>query len=183
MQLRKWVDELVIYSGDDLSKNEAEELKQSSIGGWSLDIEPADSIPDVNRALMRYVNLRRVTFCTHGFSGGVFFENGSMITVNLTKLDIPRDLYHREGQLLFLGCETARNQEGENFLIAAGRRFFAGKGGVVGGTTVNNIAWPVFGTVLPYLSFSWDRPLPESGKLILYRLDTQGNVVARNATR
>jgi hypothetical protein len=181
MELRKWVEELVIYSFDDLSKDEAEELKASNIGGWTIDIEGARGINEIGPALKKYVNLRRLTFCTHGFSGGVFFDEGSVISVNLKKIAVPRDLYKDEGQLLFMGCETARNKDGEDFLIAAGRHFFAGKGGVVGGATVSTMGWSS-GTVLPYVTLHWNA-LPEIGKLVLFRLDATGNVVARKIAR
>ena len=182
MGLRKWVDELVIYSMDALSKDEAEEKKNSTKGqSWTIEIEGANGIEDVNRALGKYVNLKRISFCTHGFSGGVFFDKGSIMSVNLKRISIPRDLYKGQGQLLFMGCETARNKEGENFLIAAGRHFFAGKGGVVGGSNVSIMGW-TSGSVLPYATLNWDT-LPEIGKLILYRLDADGNVVARSLSK
>ncbi len=176
--IRTWCEELMIYSPDDLSKDEAEELKRKGEGGWVIEIEKADKIADVNAALRKYVNIKRLSFCTHGFSGGVFFENGSIMTSNLRKIVVPRDLFRGEGQLLFMGCETARNKDGEKFLVAAGRHFFAGKGGVVGGSTVTIQGWSS-GSVLPYLTLHWTT-LPEMGKLVLFRLDARGSIVAKS---
>jgi len=181
MELRKWVQELMIYSPDAASKLEAEVAKSSAAGAWTLDIEQADSIVDVNIALKRYVHLKRVTFCTHGFSGGVYLEGGSITKGTLSMLAVPRDLFRGEGQLLFMGCETARDGTGRDFLIEAGRKFFAGTGGVVGGATVSVAGWPS-GSVLPYLTPHWDS-LPERGNLILFRLDAQGKVIGQSIAR
>lgn len=176
--IRTWCDELMIYSPDDLSKDEAEALKREGEGGWTIGIEEANKIADVNAALRKYVNIKRLSFCTHGFSGGVSFEKGSILTVNLRKITVPRDLFQGEGQLLFMGCETARNKDGEKFLVAAGRHFLAGKGGIVGGSTVTIQGWSS-GSVLPYLTLHWNA-LPEIGKLVLFRLDAKGTVIAKS---
>ena len=181
MELRKWVQELMIYSPDALSTDEAKEAKASAAGAWTLDIEPANSIADVNLALKRYVNLRRVTFCTHGFSGGVSFKGGSITNVTLSRLVIPRNLFKGEGQLLFMGCETARNESGREFLKAVGRKFFAGTGGVVGGATVSVIGWSS-GSVLPFLTLNGNA-MPERGNLVLFRLDADGTVIGQSVVR
>jgi hypothetical protein len=93
---------------------------------------------------------------------------------------VPFDLYGGAGRLLFMGCETARTKTGESFLIAAGKHFFAGKGGVVGGSTIYNLGLSS-GTRLPILgrsSSGWGL-----GKLILFQLDAKGNVILRKAVR
>jgi len=181
LALRKWVNELMIYSLDDSSKGEAEETKKSSNLNWSIEIQSARGIKDIAPALSNVVNVTRVSFCTHGFPGGVYFDKGCINATSVKSIVIPPNLFKGEGQLLFMGCETAQAPFGEEFLIAAGSHFFKGRGGIVGGATVSLVGWSS-GTVLPFVTFHWDA-LPESGKLVLFRLDANGEVIGKKYAR
>jgi hypothetical protein len=181
--LKKWVDELMIYdlSDDKLSSNEAE--KFLAYGGGSKGAEGIKSATELGDVLKGYINLKQISFCTHGFPGGVAFPQMDLTAVNLKSVPIPSSLYRAEGRLLFMGCETARTPAGEAFLVAAGRHFFAGKGGVVGGSTVYNLGYSL-GTVLPMFGGSSSTGiLPERGKLVLFRLDPSGKVIASNTVK
>jgi len=130
--------------------------------------------------LKDYVNLVQISLCTHGYPGGAWFPQGNLNEGNLKSVPIPPHLYKAEGRLLFMGCETARTPSGEAFLVAAGRHFFAGRGGIVGGSTVYNLGYS-WGTVLPILGGSSSPgKLPERGRLVLFRLDSTGKVIASN---
>lgn len=173
--LKTWVDELMIYdlSEDKLSSNEAKHFLAS---GGSKGAEGIKSVTELGGVLKRYVNLKQLSFCTHGYPGGVAFPQGNLTAANLKSVPVPANLFRGEGRLLFMGCETARTKEGEAFLVAAGQHFFAGKGGVVGGSTVYNLGYSS-GTVLPMFGGSSSTGvLPERGKLILFRLDASGKV-------
>ena len=181
-ELRKWIDELMIYDGDDTSCTDEAKATLASAPG-KIAIEGLHSAHDLSAALRQYVNLKQITFTTHGFPGGVYFKGGSLTAANLSSVSIPPALFQHEGRLLFMGCETARTQAGEDFLVAAAKRFFAGKGGIVGGATIYAIGLSS-GARLPILGGSSSPgKLPEQGKLILYRIDTAGNVVARSSAR
>jgi len=181
--MRTWVDELIIYSPDIASTLETKTAKGEASTANQLAIECAKSVGDVDIILQRYGNLKRLVFCTHGSPGVVFFSaaGGYLHQYNLGEVRVPVGLFQRAGQLLFTGCETARGQYGEDFLVAAGRHFFKGIGGVVGGATVKLLGWPT-GTVLPYVSWHTNA-LPESGMVVLYRLDRDGKVEVRSTAR
>lgn len=175
--LTKWVDELIIYDSDDrASRQEANFTNDSdsfkSFGG----IEGVTCNVDVENALAKYVNLKQVTFITHGFPGGVSLPNGSIDKEVVEKMRIPPRLFLHEGRLLFMGCDTAYKAAGEEFLIAAGRRFFAGKGGIVGGATSTVSGFPT-GSQLPILSWNVSGGISvERGALRLIKIDKFGKV-------
>lgn len=174
-ELRKWVSEVMIYDRDDkLSADEASEFLASyRVGGWTVDAKGISGVGELSDALKGYVNIKQLSFCTHGFPGGVYFKSGSLSAGNLKTIQVLPTLFEGPGRLLFMGCETARTQAGKDFLIAAGRHFFD-KGGVVGGSTIYNLGFSS-GTRLPFFgpsSGGW-----AAGKLILYQLDPDGKVV------
>jgi len=176
-EIRKWVNEVMIYDRDDkLSSDEAESFGEShQFGGWTVATEGIRSAGELSDALDKFINVDQISFSTHGFPGGVWFPGTSLTVVNLKSIVVPRSLFNGPGRLLFMGCETGRGPEGEKFLIEAGKHFFAGKGGVVGGSTIYNLGFSS-GTRLPVLGSSsggW-----HAGKLLLYKIDASGNLVA-----
>jgi len=180
--LRNWVSEVMIYDADDkLSSDEARNFQDSyRVGGWTVGIAGIRGVGELSGALDKFVNIEQLSFCTHGFPGGVFFPRGNLTSANLKTVVVTPRLFKGAGRLLFMGCETARTPAGEAFLVAAGKHFFAGKGGVVGGSTIYNLG-PASGTRLPLFGDSsggW-----ASGRLVLYRLDDQGNVLDTAQTR
>ena len=180
MKLRKWISELMIYDADDEScSDEASEFLQSNkYGGWTVDAVGIRGKDELNDVLKGYVKINQITFCTHGFPGGVYFKRGSVTSGNVYSIDVPPDLFGGTGRLLFMGCETARSKAGEDFLVDAGRHFFAGKGGVVGGATIYALGFSS-GARLPLLGSSsagW-----HVGKLILFKLDTSGTVTGNSS--
>jgi hypothetical protein len=182
VNMRRWVSELMIYDADDkLSCDEAKEFLDShKYGAWTVGAEGIRGVRELSNALQKFGNIEQLSFCTHGFPGGVFFKRGSLTAGNLNIVNVPPRLFKGAGRLLFMGCETARGRVGENFLIAAGRHFFAGKGGVVGGSTLYNLGFSS-GTRLPLLGRSsggWG-----IGKLILFHLDAKGNVIGTKTVR
>ncbi len=181
--MKTWVDELIIYSPDLASTLESKVAKDGASSANQMAIECAKSVGDVDIILQRYGNLKRLVFCTHGCPGVAYFSQtgGYLHENNLGEVRVPVGLFQRAGQLLFTGCEVARGKDGEDFLVAAGRHFFKGVGGVVGGATVKLLGWPT-GTVLPYVSWHLNA-LPESGMVVLYRVDGDGKVVARSTAR
>lgn len=200
-QLRKWVDEVMIYDvDDDLCISEAKDFLSSyQYGGWTVGAEGVRNITQTSEALTRYTHIKQITFNTHGSPGAAWVSNSKGIPLDtdaLSILPIPRYLFAGEGRLLFFGCNIAEFKKGEDFLVAAGKHFFRGKGGVVGGTTVANVAmkypWqhesvaretfvPLFGESsevwfhLPILGNVQKR---RWGELVLYRLDADGNIIA-----
>jgi hypothetical protein len=182
VRLRRWVSELMTYDADDkLSVDEAEEFLEShKYGAWTVDAKGIRGVGELSDALNGYGNLEQLSFCTHGFPGGVYFQHGSLVTGNLRRVIIHPNLFRSVGRLLFMGCETARGKAGEDFLVAAGRHFLAGKGGTVGGTTIYNLGWSS-GSRLPVLGRShggW-----EGGKLVVFYLDAKGNVTDSKSVR
>ena len=182
VNIRRWVSELMIYDVDDkLSSDEATKFLDShKYGAWTVGAEGIRGVTALSEALQNFGNIEQLSFCTHGFPGGVFFKGGSLTSGNLTIVTVPPGLFKGAGRLLFMGCETARGKAGENFLIAAGRHFFAGKGGVVGGSTIYNVGFSS-GTRLPVLGGSsggWG-----IGKLILFHLDANGNVIGTKTVK
>jgi hypothetical protein len=181
-ELRKWVSEVMIYDADDkLSSDEASEFQDSHrVGGWTVGAAGIRGVGELSVALDKFVNIEQLSFCTHGFPGGVWFPRGNLTAANLRTVTVPARLFKGAGRLLFMGCETARTPEGEAFLVAAGKHFLAGRGGVVGGSTIYNLGFSS-GTRLPVLgpsSGGW-----AGGKLVLYRLDDKGNVIDSSSTR
>jgi hypothetical protein len=181
--MRTWVDELIIYSPDLASTFESKTAKDGASSANQMAIECAKSVGDVDIILQRYCNLKRLVFCTHGRAGVAYFSatGGFLHQYNLGTVRVPAGLFQGAGQLLFTGCEVARGKDGEDFLIAAGQHFFKGVGGVVGGATVAIFGYPT-GSVLPYVTWHTNA-LPESGRLVLYRIDGAGKVVARSTAR
>jgi Domain of unknown function (DUF4347) len=176
--LRQWVSELMIYDADDTScSDEAAELLDShKVGGWTVGAAGVRGVAELSKTLQDFVNILQLSFCTHGFPGGVHFKGGSLTSVNLKTVSVPSRLFNGPGRLLFMGCETARTKAGEDFIIEAGKHFFTGKGGVVGGSTIFNLG-SSSGCRLPILGDSsggW-----EIGQLILFHLDAQGKVIER----
>ena len=140
-RLRKWVQELMLYDADDgLSVAEAKDfLKSYEFGGRTVAAEGVRNITEVSNALAGYVNIKQVTFNTHGSPGAAWISSTKGIALDtdaLLILPIPHDLFLGEGRLLFFGCNIAEFKAGEDFLVAAGKHFFRHKGGVVGGSTV-----------------------------------------------
>ena len=121
--LRKWISELMVFDGDDKSTvaEASEFLASYDIGGWSVDARGIHGIGELSNVLVDYCNIKQLSFCTHGFPGGVYFNGGSLSIWNLATVRIPPDLFIHQGRVLFMGCETARTQAGEDFLVAAGK--------------------------------------------------------------
>ena len=175
-ELRKWVNEVMIYDKkDSLSADEAASFNEShQVGGWTVAIEGIRSADELSGALDKYINVDQISFSTHGFPGGVWFPGTSLTVQNLKSVVVPKSLWNGRGRLLFMGCETGRTPAGENFLIEAGKHFFAGKGGIVGGSTIYNLGFSS-GTRLPVFftsSGGW-----HGGKLLLFQIDANGNLV------
>lgn len=180
--LRQWVSELMVYDADDgLSTNEAKEfLGSHKFGAWTVGTIGVHGVAELSQALQGFVNIEQLCFSTHGSPGSVYFKKGCLTAESLHLVTVPRDLFKDTGRLLFMGCETARTQKGEDFLIAAGRHFFAGKGGVVGGSTIYNLGFSS-GTRLPVLG-------PSShgfgvGRLVLFHLDAKGTVLGTKTVK
>jgi hypothetical protein len=180
--IRKCVSEVMIYDADDsLSSDEAAEfVSDHQYGAWTVDKCGVKGAQQLSRALAGYVGIQQLSFCTHGFPGGVYFPKGNLTAKNLSSVAVSPNLFQGEGRLLFMGCETARTKAGEDFLLAAARHFFAGKGGIVGGSTIYNLG-PSSGTRLPMVGDSSDGW--HAGKLILTRVDGAGNVVGSKTVR
>lgn len=182
VNLRRWISELMIFDADDrLSSDEAKAFINSyQYGAWTVGVEGIHGVAEISAALKKYGNVEQLSFCTHGFPGGVFFKRGSLTASTLKQVAVPGGFFKGAGRLLFMGCETARTKAGEDFLVAAGKHFFAGKGGVVGGSTIYNLGFSS-GTRLPLLGGSsggWG-----IGRLILFQLDGKGNVIARKTVK
>jgi len=179
--IRRWVSELMIYDADDkLSADEAGTFLDShKFGAWTVDAVGIRGVTELSNALRGFVNIEQLSFCTHGFPGGVYFEGGNLTSLTLKSVAVPHNLFKGVGKLLFMGCETARTKTGERFLIAAGKHFFSGKGGVVGGSTIYNDGWS-FGTRLPLFGSSSGGL--GVGTLVLFHLDTNGNVINNKKT-
>lgn len=180
--LRKCVSELMIYDADDeLSSDEAGEfLSSHQYGAWTVDARGIHGLAELSGVLQDYIGIEQITFCTHGSPGGVYFKGGSLTVGTLPLVIISPGLYRGPGRLLFMGCQTARSRAGRDFLIAAGRRFFAGKGGVVGGCTIFALGFSS-GSRLPLFGRSsggW-----EIGRLVLYSLNARGEIVASRTVR
>ncbi len=171
--LRSTVSELVIYDADDqgISDGAAEYLDSHKYGAWTVASEGIHKAAEISGVLERYENIEQLTFNTHGSPGRVHFKGGDLSGSNLDDIVVPPNLFRHAGRLLFMGCEIARTTTGEGFLIAAGRRFFGAKGGVVGGATV----W-VYGEILPLIGVS--SAGNAIGRLVLFRLDGRGEVIA-----
>lgn len=172
----------MIYDSDDkLSSDEAASFVNSySMGGWTVAAEGIRAALDLSTALDKFVNIEQLSFCTHGFPGGVYFPGGSITETNLRSITVPPSLFNGPGRLLFMGCETASGKGGTDFLIAAGKHFFAGRGGIVGGSTIYNLGFSS-GTRLPIFGSSsagWN-----FGNLILYKIDPSGKVVDSKTVR
>jgi hypothetical protein len=177
--LRKWVSELMIYDANDkLSRDEATEFVEgNSVGGWTVASEGIEGVGDMGRALRTCCHVRQLTICSHGFPGGAWFPKGSLTTLSLRQVSIPGDLFEREGRLLFMGCETARTPDGRDFLIAAGRHFFAGRGGIVGGATIQLSGFSS-GTRMGMVGWTSEGHLPTHvGRLVLIKLNADGEIV------
>ncbi len=180
--LRRIVSELMIYdAGDTLCSGMAEGfLEQHRYGAWTVDARGIRGVAELSGVLQDYLSVEQVTFSTHGMPGGVFLSGGSLTTATLPLVQISPGLYRGPGRLLFQGCQTVRTEAGRRFLVAAGRRFFAGKGGVVAGCTIFTLGLSS-GARLPLIGRSsggW-----EIGRLILFSLDARGNVVATRTVR
>ncbi len=176
VKLRRIVSELMIYDAkDQLSTKEAETLKAKNIyGPWTVDTVGVTNIKEFNNALKDFINIKQLSICSHGAPGRVPFGGDVIIEQNLHLIKVPSTLFDGPGKLLFMGCETAGTEDGEKFLIAAGRHFFAGKGGMVGGANVSTLGFSS-GTRLPLLG-----PSPKGwriGKLIIFQLDAKGNLI------
>jgi hypothetical protein len=181
-ELRKWVNEVMIYDKEDsLSRNEAASFQEShQTGGWTTAVEGIASADELSDALDKFINVDQISFSTHGFPGGVWFRAGSLTLYNLKSVTVPVRLWNGTGRLLFMGCETGRGPDGEKFLIEAGKHFFVGRGGIVGGSTVYNLGFSS-GTVLPVFGPSSDGF--HLGKLLLYKIDAKGNVIGSSSTQ
>jgi hypothetical protein len=176
-KLRKIVSELMIYDRNSiLCSSEASDFEEANEGGaWTVETVGVEGVYDIGGVLNKYMDIEQLDFCTHGDPGEASFSSGEDLTVEtLQKVTVPFRLFKGPGRLLFMGCDTARGEAGLDFLIAAGRRFFAGKGGIVGGATVATEMSPG-GTRLPLIPVSITRF--GIGKLLLVRLDAQGNVI------
>jgi hypothetical protein len=175
--MRKMVRELIIYDADDsLSSHEAKKFQKTpQYGAWSVAAKGIRGVNELGAALNEYSSITQLSFCTHGSPGAVYFKKGSLKKSNLATVAFLPDVFGRHrnyesftARLLFMGCQTAKGKSGKEFLIAAGKHFFKGKGGgIVGGTTNSNF-YPYFGGTR----------VPGWGKIILIKLDAKGNVVA-----
>lgn len=171
------IKEVMIYDAEDeLSTDEATELVSTPIDGWCVETRGIRGANEITKTLEKFVHIEQLDFNTHGSPGVVGFKHGDSLRIgNLNTVFVRNDLFRGPGRLLFMGCEIARGKMGDEFLIAAGRHFFKGKGGVVGGSTVSTTGFPS-GTRLPLLlirSF-------EIGRLKLFKLDKNGNVVDKD---
>jgi hypothetical protein len=166
-QLRRWVDQLMIYARDESAFTRlANSFVEESPGNRA---EPATGARDFSPIMNKYCNLKQINFYTHGNVGYVHLAGGGVVesTVSLFLPPHP-NLFLDEGRVLFIGCNVGEGQEGRNFLIAAGKTLLKGKGGFVGGTTSKNLfgRWGIF-----------DARMPRWGSLRVIKLDPSGNVV------
>jgi len=180
MQIRKMVSEVMIYDADDASCSTEANNSVPDVGAWTVDIQGVHGVAELTGVLDQYVGIRQLSFCTHGFPGGVYFRRGCLTAGNLKSVVVPDRLFGPNARLLFMGCETARGKDGEDFLIAAGKHFFAGKGGIVGGANIYILGLPT-GARLPILggsSAGWHR-----GRLRLYQFDPSGKVTGNQVVK
>jgi len=174
----KFVDELMIYDADDnISINEAKEFLNSN---KNVSIEGIKGVYELSNILKKYRNLKQINISTHGSPGNAYFKNGSLNNASLSNVAIPGNLFQGVGRLLFLGCEIARGKKGEDFLIAVGKHFFNGKKGIVAGSTISTLGFSS-GTRLPLML--WIIGDFTIGELIIFLLDTKGNVIKRLAKK
>jgi hypothetical protein len=180
IKIRQTVSELMIYDADDEdSSDEAKEfLSTYDIGAWTVAAAGSHGVGDLSKTLQEFCHIEQLSFCTHGLPGLVSFARGNLETANLKTVIVPRTLFRAAGRLLFMGCGTARSKVGEDFLVAAGRHFFVGKGGVVGGASTAT-SGRSSGTILPFVDWSLSRGC-EVGKLVLIQLDAGGKIIGRN---
>src|SRR3954470_14208562 len=103
-ELRKWVNEVMIYDKEDwLSRNEAASFQEShQVGGWTTAIEGIASADELSDALDKFINVDQISFSTHGFPGGVWFRAGSLMLYNLKSVKVPATLWNGRGRLLFM---------------------------------------------------------------------------------
>ena len=75
----------MIYDADDRSTSgEAEEFLDShKFGAWTVGAEGIRGVAELSKALQNFGNIEQLSFCTHGFPGGVYFKGGSLTAGNL----------------------------------------------------------------------------------------------------
>lgn len=124
------IDELLLYEADDeASAKEASCYTTSQHGSfWKVSSIGVKGIRGIQLAINNAIHIKQLTFCCR------------RIDEDLSQLDIPEELFGNTHCLMFM--ENSHNPPGkedpgrdlatERKVIENGRRFFAGKAGVVG---------------------------------------------------
>lgn len=175
MALTEAVDNLYLY---DPQFEPGANKFLSEVGGssaaravWSLD--------DVGAALNAFALVKFLVFDTHGRPGRVCLANGTKLEgVDFMILKKNPHLLKMGARILFYGCNIGAGAAGDKFMDEIGLYLLRGKGGIVGTSTVSNVALQLG----PFASETFMDPTSFGARLKVRRYDLSGALVGSRTT-
>ncbi|SRR5579864_4062084 len=160
------VDSLYLY--DPEFEPGATQFKKEA--GSSGAVCPVKTWDDVKTAAGTYSSVKMLIFNTHGFPGKVDLpDHSGGDSFAFRTLGASPGFLNANARVLFLGCNIGEGSTGDYFLDEIGKSLLAGKGGIVGATTVGNMVFQLG----PFTTETFMIPL-SFGRLKVKRYDVSG---------
>jgi len=144
--------------------------------GGSSAVQAVGSHQELVAAIGSYTGVKFLEVCLHGTPGMIYFaDQGTMIWQHFGTLTQNTAFLQKNARVLFDSCNIAGSEPAQKSMDELGRRMLAGKGGIIGATTVQN------GVYFPKSRFATDvymEPL-SFGRLIVRKYDENGEQVSR----
>jgi hypothetical protein len=171
MDLKTWMDNLLIYDADDFMINRGAKAFPEDAPAFNAAEGVSDFAGALN-AIRKYCHLRCLIFETHGAPGYVHFPKGGIDAGNAHRFASVRSSLDTDARILFEGCSVGQGDAGTKFLLEIGSKLLLGKGGIVGATTCSN-----FGSPLELLSLIDSVRMPPWGNLRIMQFDKNGSLI------
>ncbi len=135
--LRRAIDNLLLYDPDhqDYASKYKDEV------GSNCDVYKVNSLNDLKTAVAEFTNVRYLEIVFHGTAGSnLRFGDGSGIAGSLFSRTLTENpvFINPNSRVLFYSCNIGEGTVGDNFMDHFGKTVFAGRGGILGATTVVN---------------------------------------------
>lgn len=169
MGLNQSVDNLCIY--DVTLKNFAEKFIEN-LGDGNSAVHAVDKMSDLEAGLNNYNGVKFLEIVLHGSPGMIYLNDSTAIAGSYINKMVKNPLFLSKGaRILFDSCSIGANETGDKFMNSIGAGMLKGKGGIVGATTVDNLAVMITDWAGVYL-------VPFSdGRLKVRKYDESGNLV------
>lgn len=136
--MNKGVDNLCIY--DERLTSFAEKFFES-VGDGNSAVHGVGTMADLDAALNSYNGVRFLEVALHGSPGMFNLRDTTAIVGSYINKMVKNPVFlKKEARILFDTCSIGADDCGDKFMDSIGAGMLFGKGGIVGATTVSNLA-------------------------------------------